>query len=387
VFSGGNIGPVLACGCPSCGAPTPLSLAATTVQCRHCGATAAPPPNVAQQLQQASAVLGQIDSRQRQLSASERRALTSTWGSRVLYLLLALGILGPFVACGGCGVYISATAERTLWGFLALTLAPLAIMVLVVGLGSMWIRHKRRAFAVACAAVPPALTGGSAACHVCGAGLATSTEAIVRCSYCSADNVVEPSVLALAARQVVTVLDGFDQEVRRQATSVGKASRQASFATVGMGCVAPVGVLVLFFVVEWVILADYELPVHREYQYAAMPTKHGSCVCTVQTSGDRYFLHFGHLEGVENEFRDSVEDLTLHRATFVEGKQVRLIGSGKRGTVVRAYGSWHGGVNQVLVRTADGQQARTTVGGLCLGEAPAAPAGKPSASATSSASR
>ncbi|MBW2524665.1 MAG: hypothetical protein JRI23_10840 [Deltaproteobacteria bacterium] len=341
------------------------------MRCRHCGTTAPLTPAVLHQVQQATAVLGQIDARQRQLSASERRAVSSTWGSRVLYLLLAIFILGPFVACGGCGLYWSATSERPLVGFLIMTLLPLTIMLLVVAGGWLWIRRSRRAFALACAAVPPAVTGGNAACHVCGAELATSTEAIVRCSYCSADNVVEPSILDRAARQVVTVLDGYDREVHRQATSVGKASRNASIATVGMGCVVPVVVVTLFFTIEWVLLSDYEAPPLTEVKYAVMPTKHGDCVCSVKKDGNRYFLHYGHLEGVENEFRDSVDDLTLHSAKYFEGKKVRLIDEGKRGTVVRAYGAWHGGVNEVLVKTDGGGEARTTIGGLCFGEAPA----------------
>lgn len=373
----GTISFVLAYSCQTCGAPSPLSLTSTSVHCRHCDTTAPLPPEVTREIQQAAAVLGQIDARERQLSASERRAVSSTWGSRLLFVLAALFMLVPFVACGGCGVYWSATSERPLIGFLLMTLLPLGLMLAVVATGWWWIRRSRRAFALACAAVPPAVTGGSAACHVCGAELSTATEAIVRCGYCSSDNVVEPGVLQYAAQQAVAVLDGFDREVHRRAKSVGAASRNASIATVGMGCVVPVVVLVLFVVLEWFLLVDSEAPLLTKVRYAVMPTKHGSCVCSVKEDDDRYFLHYGHLEGVENEFRDSVDDLKLHKAKYFEGKRVRLIAEGKRGKVVRAYGAWHGGVNEVLVKTDDGGEARVTIGGLCLGKAPAGKASAP----------
>lgn len=317
--------------------------------------------------------MGQIDVRERQLSASERKAATSNTTNVLLFVGLAVFVLGPLFACGGCGTYTSLTNERPLWGFLGITLAPLFVMLIVVAVAWVYIGRKRRAFQLACAAVPPAVTGGSAACHVCGADLATTTEAVVRCNYCSADNVVAPAVLDRAARQVVTVLDGFEHEVRRRSTSVKKAAQQASFATLGMGCITPVGVLAVFFLLEWALLSGYEMPFHPEYNYAEINTPHGSCVAKVQKSdvGDDWYLYYGNVNGLESEFRGSVSDLTLRKANYFTGKQVRLLDSKKSGSVVRVYGAWHGGVNEAVVKTTDGSEERVSVGGLCLGEGPA----------------
>src|SRR5688572_941870 len=86
--------------CPSCGAPTPVSLAEPgRLRCHSCGYDGAPPPQVAAALSQAAGLVQQRSARERQLSGMQRRLLRSGAGAALAYI--AIGLLGmlPCTCC------------------------------------------------------------------------------------------------------------------------------------------------------------------------------------------------------------------------------------------------------------------------------------------------
>ena len=356
---------MLACACPKCGATTPLSLSSPTVACRYCHFEGPAPDRVQQQLRSASEVLHRLDEHHRQLDATERRALSSSSLTGWLFALFALALCLPFVLLSGCSAYITIDVGRALPGLMLMTFAPLLLVVFGIALAALRLRRKRRALQLSCAAVPPEVMGGQAACHVCGGPLKTGTEAIARCGYCNADNLVAPDVLRRAGAQVSVVLDGFADEVRSRATSMRGAVFRAAGGVAALGCLAPVLGVGLVIALSFA-LDDVEYATHPE-KYAVVSTPKGRCVAQVQDPGSsRPFLHFGNVTGLESQFRTGVALSELRDADFVLKHRVYAADENLFGKVRRVYGSWHGGTNQALVETDAGGQARLSVEGLCL---------------------
>lgn len=183
--------------CPGCGRPAPLSLARPgQLRCPACGYDGPPPPEVREQLAQAAALLSQVELGRRQLSRSQRRALTSAWAGTVGYLLSFGVLLLPLAGCLACGVSAAREGEDTNWWMLTVCSAPTILLSLTGILGLLFIVERRRRLEEACAAIPPLHPGQAARCHVCGGDLAQEhgTDAIVRCDYCAADNLVHGRV-------------------------------------------------------------------------------------------------------------------------------------------------------------------------------------------------
>lgn len=136
---------VLAAPCPQCGKPAPVSLAHTDeLRCASCGFRGRPTPEVAEELMMASSALAPLDARHRQLTESQKRAVT----------------------------------------------------------GILW-RLFRRRLLRGLAAVRPMSAGLPPGCRVCGEDLAPYADAVARCHYCAADNLVSPTAMDLAARDRV----------------------------------------------------------------------------------------------------------------------------------------------------------------------------------------
>lgn len=137
---------MLAAPCPQCGKPAPVSLARTDeMHCGACGFRGRPTPEVAQELMMASSALAPLDARHRQLTESQKRSVN---------------------------------------GF--------------------FFRFFRRGLLRGLAAVRPLGPGDKPGCRVCGEDLdPNAPNALARCHYCAADNLVSPFAMELAARDRV----------------------------------------------------------------------------------------------------------------------------------------------------------------------------------------
>ncbi len=88
------------------------------------------------------------------------------------------------------------------------------------------LRAQRRSLEVTCAAGPPVAPGAPARCRVCGGEIHTGAAgALVRCTYCQADNLLAPD--RIAEQAVARARDADDQvaAISREAQALGRAGR------------------------------------------------------------------------------------------------------------------------------------------------------------------
>lgn len=88
------------------------------------------------------------------------------------------------------------------------------------------LRRMRVALEAHCAALPPGRPGEPAGCRVCGgAVIPRGTEVVVRCTYCQADNLVDPRVLRERAPARAREVTDYAHEVVAQARMLESAGR------------------------------------------------------------------------------------------------------------------------------------------------------------------
>jgi len=210
--------------CAQCGAPASISLAhADEVRCGHCGDVRAPTSEVAERLSAGQAALDAVQATERQLTRARLRALHGADNALILFglgLVLFL-LMAPVYLCGGVFGLLWNDPEQMLFGC-ACTNMLLSLTVLVP-----WafrrLAAKRRELTLVCAAEPPLSEGASARCRLCGGDLPDrdeGAEAVVRCSYCDADNLVSSDALALRAREAEAHGDDLVATIRAKAEQV-----------------------------------------------------------------------------------------------------------------------------------------------------------------------
>jgi hypothetical protein len=134
--------------------------------------------------------------------------------------------------------------------------------------------------------VPPMMPGESASCHVCGGTLDTNA-LIARCTYCGADNVTTPDVMAKRQAQEGAAAGDIDARVEREAGSVGATSGWLVLVTVAAFVVIPI----FLFIMLAVILASFrsmKRPPKDSETYVAQKTSIGTCIGRVG-EGTIYF--------------------------------------------------------------------------------------------------
>lgn len=337
--------------------------------CPTCGFTGALSPAVQAQLQSAQRLLQSIGARDRQLTGQQQRALTSSRGATLGYWLTTAAVSVPLILCGALGGMISLGRKEVSFVGALMSIAPLALFVLVAVVGQRAVKKRYAALRIACAAVPPPSPGQPAACHVCGAPLGQGSTAIVRCGFCSADNLVAPDALAAAASARATLVESFETTVRRQATLARTIAKQATLAIVASAIGAPFFTLVLSFL-GFMALANVEGPVDLTIRYGVVSTPSGKCIAQIyqRTSDKKWLVNFGIYppsgsKGIEE--RDSVDDLPPLTANDFLGKRVKPSLDGKRpgGVVERVHGTQAGG-NKLVIPG----RGREEPPGLCLDE-------------------
>ena len=359
---------MLSTACPKCGRPTPLSLAAPArMHCPTCGLDGELPANVRAQLDGAQRLLQSIATRDRQLTGQQQRALTSSRGAALGYWLTTGAVGVPLLACGAIGMLVTLGGRETSVAGAAMSIAPIALFVLVAIVGQRSVKQRYAALRIACAAVPPASPGEPAACHVCGGPLPAGGAAIVRCGFCSADNVIAADALAAAAAARATLTGDVETTVRRQATLARSIAKQATVSIVITAVGAPFFTLLASFLLFWA-LSGVEGPIDPSYRYGLVKTEAGRCIAHVYPRVDgKWLLGFGAAPpaGMQAiEVRDAVDDLPAMSAGDFAGKRVKA-GAKDRppaGVVERVHGT-RTGSNKLVIAGADYE-----LPGVCLDE-------------------
>ena len=271
---------MLAAHCPHCGAPVAVSLATPdTLACGTCGTQSPTPPRERAEINKAAEILGAMDERSRQLSASARKAIASSRSS-MLYFGLALGLGAVPVLIWTLLALVSTIAEgRPVWEalWLVFTLVPLVVLG---ALGTVWLRSRKRKLEDACAARPPLRPNEPAGCAVCGAPLPNSTDALVRCTYCQADNLVDPAVLERSKKNQSMAFDNYAQALQLRAQGISSAAGVASGVAVGVGCASPAVAIVLLVITTVVLFVFVREPADAKAEYVAVP--HGKTACLAE---------------------------------------------------------------------------------------------------------
>ncbi len=235
---------------------------------------------------QARAVLQQSDPVRRQLKGYQLSALRWArvigWLFVVVFLsvviVLVLPILGVLAALPGLARDYGSAAvwPAFLWGGVP-SLAPLILFLIPGGFYGWVLRKRLRRLEQSCAANPPQQPGEPATCHVCGGPLAVQgPQAVVRCGYCHADNLVAPRALARATSRRELVLAAYASEVRSEAFDTTGIGLGGLFVLPILSVVAP-----LVAVVGWGIAFYYgvhtEGPLNHNVQLVFVKTKYGTC--------------------------------------------------------------------------------------------------------------
>jgi uncharacterized Zn finger protein (UPF0148 family) len=357
---------MIASSCPQCAAPTPLSLATTAVRCASCGYDGPPAAAVAEQLARASAILRQVDVRERQLAGWARAALASGRWPIAAYLAVATLVNAPMLVIAIFGAWSWAESWTSTAGLLWFATPTVVSALATIG-GLRWLGRRRAALRLQAAAAPPAAPGSTASCRVCGASLDESAGPVVRCGYCEADNLVDPSVLGQVAVTKLRSLENLVDTVREGATGLRVASRRAGCALAGVGCATPVALLVATTALA-LVLASIPTAPSGASRYAVVQTAAGRCVALVTQRPGNVRLSYGGAAGtgaIAPEDRPSTAGLSVGPAQTLVGRQVRVHASGVSGTVVRVQGTLLGSDVAVL-RLPDGSETSVDIPGLCL---------------------
>lgn len=196
----GTLGPVDASGppasvaCPNCGGPAPLSLAEPGHStCAHCQHRFALPAALTQQLTEAATLVQQQSQAERHIAKSIQTLAIREQGwlkrmktiSRVLVgLALLVSVYGWFGRRGNdqWHAYFAFGLAATIWVVVLGRIATRIVPQMIRRIVGRWTALQL-----------PGAAGLK--CRVCGGPLPEEAAAVLRCGYCSADNLTGPEVL------------------------------------------------------------------------------------------------------------------------------------------------------------------------------------------------
>jgi len=353
--------------CPHCGAPTRVSLESPdAMACSACGYRGPPAPNVRQGLYEARQALFGIDARRRQLGWVQQRVGAGAKSSGGVGCIFA-ALLVPFGGCGGCLFALTAEGETSDIGTAIILLGPAFFIVLVGGIILRELRRTRKRVEDACAAVPPAVPGAPLGCHVCGADLPQvdlSRAGVVRCRFCSADNVVRSDILQRAAAVGAQAAGTLLEQVRQHALGLARHQQRSARLLGSLVLLAPFSACVTL--VAATVVSPSGEPTER---YTLIRDDVGVCVARKQvdaTTGSIFIVSTssaGSRKGDYLTFKDPPETF---RATKLVGLRGRT--ETKSGKIVGAKRNLVLGVEHVTLD--DDLKSDVPVDALCFEEAP-----------------
>jgi len=355
--------------CPNCAHPCPVSLdrpdAAT---CPACGFAGALPPDLRGRLEAAAGLLKGIDVRHRQLTGQQRSVLGSGCGFTVILATVVTVFMIPAIIWAAVNVGLALEA-RTLGNTvlsLVLGLSPALVLLLGATVSYLLLRRVRDRLKRATVAAPPFEGSTAARCRVCSAELVSTGDAIVRCAFCEADNIVDSSIVSDAAQAQYQVLEGFERVVSDAGQSLHRAARHGVVAVIASLASAPV-LAFLFAMIAYAALSAVEQPANLELRYTILDTPGGRCLARVYESGDGSFeLSFGVATppgASTTSRRTTLEGLEIVNAQWVVGRDVRshYFSTPSTGRVTAIVGDLTGETNFTTL-----QGWSVPIEGLCL---------------------
>lgn len=354
--------------CPRCGRPTPVPLSAPDeMRCAACGHAGPTPEPARSRLREAWVALEQLDVRRRQISGAQRLAFDAHYGRVLAVFWLLLFSCGAFeglataagIANHGFDDWIDIAGP--LCGFGACLLSGLLVLALL--------RWGRRGFEATYAANPPAIEGGEATCHVCGAPLPAPTVAttgVVRCRFCQADNLVDRAVMLRVARTRKLVVEDHARAVLRGAHRFGNVATAVGLSLL---CILPPAALGAHFGVRKLVYAiDHattEEPRPLPLRYLLV----GTPACVHESDGRGQVR--GKISGGQWRPHPGAEGAATFDASRLIGRMVfvqdrRIIGP----SVVVVYRRTGTNENWARVRNRSGDEVRAPVTALCVDDPP-----------------
>ncbi len=343
------------------------------MSCAACGYQGPPPAESAHSLRTAAQIVFQSDVRSRQFSAALRSKLASADRRRQRYLLVFILVALPitlFSMVMALGIAVDDDTEGNLFMGSLIALAWIA----TVGSGALGLAlvlRRQRQLVEACAARPPQAPGEPAACHICGAPLAGGVEGVVRCTFCGADNLVDPRVLARLRHRQSVAQYAIEQEVGAELRSFEHVTTQTSAALAATALAIPIGTTVLLLILLFALNARRE-PVDAKIRYVAVSTPVGRCIGKlVSKRGKGAVVSFGAWRPdklpKEQPFDAAAGQEPFSAETLI-GRTLETP-SGKVGRVEVVFSSPLTG-NSAGLRRADGVMTDTSIAGLCFKDEP-----------------
>lgn len=351
--------------CPQCGHPVALSLAtAQRIRCGACGFDGAPPAEDARRLASAQAIVHEANVRERQLGPLQSRLLTSNLVANLLYLGGVALALVPYGCC--LFVLMQVYASRGNYVAMSVGVIPIVFLLVFAASGFFFLRSRLRRIRAALMGLPGLEPGQPASCRLCGGDIQTGeVRAVVRCSYCDADNLVDPSWLRSQERARDATLDTFEADVGEQARIAKQAFRSA-WRGVALAALIATPVTVCLWFVGYTAATQIEgEPI--ELRYAIVDFGDARCVAAVRGWDDEN----DEVSGTDSDDGDATFYVTPGSVeTFGPERLVgmRLIPyrTDLEGEVTRLFGIPLEGTNKVLLRNEDGTETSIYPSWTCL---------------------
>jgi len=272
--------------------------------------------------------------------------------------LLALLIAVPSAVLAGIVVFTLRTdsnvARPAGW-------ACVPLIALAVGLAIWLIWRRQRQLEQSCAAVPPAAPGEPASCHVCGGPVAAADgQAVVRCRFCQADNIVLPRVLQRSQHAFVKSAQELIRDLDRLA--VEKNITRVLLIPVAVAVGGPLISLGVFSILE-------KIAAGRAPELVTWPSKQGQCLRLVQYDlfGRAYITEYDHRLFSRSPRLSDHPELKPFAPKALRGKKV-YAKAGQFGVVSRVSAKW--GTVRIQITLPDSKY-ETKALGACLARGPA----------------
>jgi hypothetical protein len=281
------------------------------------------------QAQAASAIVARGSAQERQIRGSLRSVVSrgKSYGARTVILgALSLVPMGLFTAVMLLGAAVSDDDAGTLFLLPTVVIAFLVSLALVL-VATRLVATRQRVLERAFSAVPPAIPGQAAACHVCGGELTARGEGVVRCTYCAADNIVRPDVLARLASGRAHTFASLDEAATKKLAELKETSFSAGVISVVGALIAPIGVGMIAILIG-VIYSFQSHPADATISYVIVQEGGRSCVGRLKSDKGQRLIVFGATRRPElpssRPMRPGEDAEILHAADFIgrhlEGK-------------------------------------------------------------------
>jgi hypothetical protein len=308
-----------------------------------------------------------LDRRKLQLSYQQQRALEAGSSSRFIYVGLLVVVTVPSVLLArSCSSGPSFVAG---WLGPLLVYGPIAVVLVLGGWGLYTMLKSRHGLEDACAAVPPQEPGTPARCHVCGAPLTPEPDAVcTRCSYCQADNIVAPRVMARMKTRQKTVFHAYDDAIRSEERALDGVTVRATSRLLAVALLAPLSSVVIVSLIAVYSLFDPFGPVDPNRRYLIVRSGSTACVGVVR-SGQILFGRSAPATGIPARIPEPpVSQQDPIAADELVGRSV-LTQDGRPGTVTKAFQSPHGGVNHLEIDLGE-NLVYQPIAGTCFADDP-----------------